>query len=200
MKKKFILLLTFITLLFITACGEEAVVEPDLQTVRSALVIPTEVTDYDLPILVDGVSISWSSNISGTLSEDFEIIQGLADTAVSLTASFSVDDKVLIKSYNTTIIADPNLAAATVNIAKTNLTFPSELDGDIVLETTIGEVTVTWATSNSDYLSTTGEVTRPLKDSGNETVTLTATLTLLDITNNSRKYSNSNLYRLLLRC
>lgn len=62
-------------------------------------------------------------------------------------------------------------AKAELNISTEPITTFDALE----LPATIGEVTVTWASSNADVISETGVVTLP--ESGTETVTLTATLT-----------------------
>ncbi len=59
----------------------------------------------------------------------------------------------------------------------------SNIMGNIELPTTVGEgVTITWTSSNEAVISTTGEVTRDGKDGENQVVTLTASVTVDDLT------------------
>jgi uncharacterized protein YdeI (BOF family)/uncharacterized lipoprotein YehR (DUF1307 family) len=60
-------------------------------------------------------------------------------------------------------------------------TTPDTMNGvtkDLVLRTSIGEVSIEWASSDAQVVSTSGKVTRPAASAGDKLVTLTATLSL----------------------
>ena len=63
--------------------------------------------------------------------------------------------------------------------AMDELELPSQTSTDLTLpNTAIHDVVVTWSSSNTDFIANDGTVTIPTKTQGNQTVTLTATLTL----------------------
>lgn len=63
--------------------------------------------------------------------------------------------------------------------AKANLTIDADLnnvEGDLVLPTTLGEATISWSSSTESVVSSSGVVIRPEYTEGDITVTLTATI------------------------
>ncbi len=78
MKKTNLLILTIILLFSAVGCGttnDNYDIVPLIETVREQVTVPLEVEEYSLPTEIDGVIISWTSNVQGTLTEDFITIQ-----------------------------------------------------------------------------------------------------------------------------
>lgn len=186
MKKKSLLLITFVLLIFTTACGGKTVEDkPLIETVRDSVSVPAEVSDYELPTLIDGVVIAWFTSVDGTLTQDFEFIQSDDNVDITLTASFTYESSIITKRYTTTVLALPDLNTdeGKVAAAKTELSFDSyNLTGNITLPVTISGVNVSWSSNDSNHISSTGLVTRPEDGEDDATVILTATLSLNDET------------------
>ncbi len=186
MKRKYLLILLLFLTIILAACGPKTEDEETsvLDTVRSEMVVPEEIGDYQFPTELNGVTITWSSNIVGTLTDDYKTVQGEHNQSVSITASFSYEGTVRTKLYNTVILADPalNQDAEVIQATKDALTLPLETNDDLDLITASGEVSITWVSSDTQHITTTGIITRPEDGEGDAVVTLTATLTLNDET------------------
>mgnify|MGYP000893964818 FL=1 len=62
-----------------------------------------------------------------------------------------------------------------------NLSLPAQTSANLTLPNSeVHDVTITWASSNTDFISNAGVITAPTKTQGNKTVTMTATLSLED--------------------
>ncbi len=105
--KKLILTVTFVLLFTLTACNNTS--ETDvLESVRETLDIDSEVESIQLPILVDGVSITWESNIDYTLTSGFKTIQGSTDKDIKLTAYLTYEGRMILKEFDITILKSEN--------------------------------------------------------------------------------------------
>ncbi len=131
-------------------------------------------TDITLPTTSGDVAISWASN-NAAISDTGEVTQSLTeDVTVELTATLTYKGVSQDKVFTVVVSQD-----ATLEDAVDGLTLVTEVEEDITLPTTIGDVTVSWE-SNHKAISNTGEVTRSLE--GDITVELTATLSYLGVT------------------
>src|SRR5690606_20047473 len=142
-----------------------------------------------LPITgVSGVTISWA-----TSDEDLVAIDGAVkrptnatgDQTVTLTATITKGDESETKVFTVVVKALPYSDADAVADAKAELEISYE-DGDSSLSVTknltlpltgTSDTTISWATSDSELVGTDGTVTRPSRSTGDQTVTLTATIT-----------------------
>jgi endonuclease I len=113
MKLKQILL---VLVLFITLVGcETTSEEPEvllIDQVRETLVLDETYEGDILPSSIDGISITWSSNKKGTLTDN-TLIQSNVDQAITLTAVLNDGENTRYKSFNITILLDESLV--TVN-------------------------------------------------------------------------------------
>lgn len=69
-----------------------------------------------------------------------------------------------------------------LDLAKTDLTVKTEVEGNITLPLSYLGVNVSWSSSDLDVIAVDGTVTRPLAGEADATVTLTATLTIGTLT------------------
>lgn len=185
MKHTYLLLALLISILFI---GCEPTTESDLTEAYRDLEISDELVASQLPTELYGVPITWTSDISEVLDEEFNIVPLAMDVDVTLTATLTVDDKVMIKIFQATILKDPALAQNVEALQRAALYIdgmihdPSTTDAvmledDLTLITTYDGVAITWQSNQSTVLSNTGELTQPSEGSDSVVVELTATLT-----------------------
>ncbi len=73
-----------------------------------------------------------------------------------------------------------------MDAAYDGLTLPAVINDDLELVTQIGDVAISWASDNEDVIATDGKVTRTDKD---ETVKLTATLSLTGVANKTKEFT-----------
>ena len=178
------LLILLLAGLFTAACQTDAGVEDDpdaakIAVAKEALVIPEETdSDLDLPVVLNGVAISWVSSDEDVISSDGHITRQLYDTQATLTATLSLGGIIDTKEFTVAVIPDyfANIDDM-INIANTKeaLAIPAETDSDLDLPLACGSVAISWVSSDEDVISSTGLVTRQLY---NTQVTLTATLSL----------------------
>lgn len=179
------LLITLLLILTLGACGstEEPPVEKDvnLTDIYFEIEIANEVSyGYELPQTVDGIDITWQSNISGIIDAN-QLTDYMYTTDITLTASFSHEEKTMTKTFNVTFNGQVSLSVEELLLqeAETALTQMYQntvLDDDIVLPTEIENVTLDWNIS-SNYITNNGTVTRPTFNEGDQTVTFTVTFT-----------------------
>lgn len=140
-----------------------------------------------LPATVAGVNVTWSSNNTAYITNAGVVYRGTASQAVTMTATLTKGATTDTKTFNLTVLFDQNLVdAAAVAAAKDALaiTFSgdqtaSTVTSNVTLPNAIGDVNVSWATNNAAAITNAGVVTQT---SANQSVTLTATLTLGDQT------------------
>ncbi|MEC9484464.1 MAG: endonuclease [Candidatus Izemoplasma sp.] len=110
--KKVCLLITTVLLIFLSSCASTE--QPNnesskIDAVQESLSVSDEVTHQTtLPTTIDGVTITWHSNISGTL-DDNTFIQDGVDQNIMLTAVLEYNDITRYKYFDVTILLDPNL-------------------------------------------------------------------------------------------
>lgn len=181
--KKLLTLLVILATILLTSCGPKTddVLVSRLDEVRTNLEVPAQLEAYQLPIEINDVLITWSSNKSGTLTGGFITIQSADNVEVTLTASLEYEGAKLTKRFNSTILADEsiNLNLGLLNNAKNQLVLPNNVSTEnLVLVRESSDIIITWSSSNKDLIAVDGTVVQPLDGEGDIEVTLTATLTL----------------------
>lgn len=188
MKKITTLLLLLLMIIGLSGCinnDQDPIDQPDEPTtyeiIQEAIdntTISDTIEDVLLPTNYGNVTITWTSNIGGTITSTGRLIQGTENQLVTLTGLFSYQDKQLTKLYTTTILKnmDVNYDLIDVTAAANELSFEDlTVTEDITLVSVYNGVTVTWQSSNPTCVSNTGEVSRPSEDSEDCTSVLTAT-------------------------
>lgn len=197
MKKLFALLLSFAVLFALSACavatpGEDET-NPDLVQLNqwaNQLDIPSEVTeDITLPNSVGEASVIWSSSNPNILSQQGVVTRpgvDVGDVTVTLTATIQWVD--FERNLNIEVVRDFAVLVKAISQEDADMielfdTFQTEfeiahgdIEDDIVLPTTFGEVDIVWTSNRPNNLSPTGEVSQPLSFDGVVNVTLTATI------------------------
>jgi endonuclease I len=190
MKKVFTLFLFFVSI-FLISC--EPTTESDLSKAYIDLELPDELTATQLPSTLYGIPITWTSSIDDVLDNDNTIVPLALDVNVQLTASLSFEDKVMVKTFNVTILKDEDLAEDLIVLQNTGLYLDElihdvttidaiTLDTDLALPTSYNDVTIVWESSDENTISITGIVTYPDEGSSSVTVELTAIMTYNGIT------------------
>jgi endonuclease I len=184
--KKFIVTLLTVLIFSLTSCSNvpEETINP-LDKVYQELSVPTELESYQLPTEIDGVSISWSSNITNTLSDEFITIQGYVDNDVTLTALLVYNDKSRTRLFEVTILATDQITDSTasflVNIIDNFVFDYNEISEDIALPISQNNAQITWQSSHPSILSNTGDVTLTNIENEEQVVFLIATFVLDDL-------------------
>lgn len=185
MKHTYFLLALLMSILFI---GCEPTTESDLTEAYRDLEISEELVASQLPTELYGVPITWTSDISDILDEEFNIVPLAMDVDVTLTATLTVDDKVMIKVFQATVLKDSDLAQNLEALQRaalyidglihdTSTTDAVILEDDLTLITTYEGVAISWQSNQVTVLSPTGELSQPSEGSDSVLVELTATLT-----------------------
>lgn len=130
-----------------------------------------------LPILVDGIEITWVSNSAFAVIADnqVQINRQDSDIKATLTASFKVGEETHTKTFEITIIQ----SAIDFGSLFGAIYVPTQTDSSFTLPTSINDHVIVWTSSNEATLSSTGVVTQ---GNVNQTVSLTATITALGST------------------
>ena len=162
------------------SCIDEAVIDANAAKVAAAkktLEIPAETdSDLDLPLVFDGVAISWASSNEDVISNTGIVTQPFFDTEVTLTATLTLGEAFDTKEFTVRVAAvSAEEIEAIIAAAKEALEIPAETDCDLVLPLVLDGVAISWASSDENVISNTGIVTQQPND---KEVTLTATLTL----------------------
>ncbi len=146
-------------------------------------------TDIVLPTSGDnGCNITWESSDESVISLDGKVTRpayGEGDKTVILTATITKGSSIEVVIFTIVVKEQPppvdNLLEdkANLEIIYSGTDSASNVTTNITLPTSGSNGSViTWETSNSEIISTSGSVSRPAVGSGNKSVTLTATLTL----------------------
>jgi hypothetical protein len=197
MKKTRVLLVVLLALFvgFLTACTSTADL---LDEAKEALVANYADTisdeDYEvtgnltLVTTIEDATVSWASSNTAIITAAGVVTRPEADTFVTLTATITIEGetitqtfRVLVKAVEVTVAQ--RLAAAkallVTNYAATIGDDEYEVMANLTLVTTIGDgATVTWASSDTAIVATNGTVVRPSFSTGDQTVTLTATIAI----------------------
>lgn len=158
-------------------------------SVASALHLPDAGTN--------GSTITWSSSDEAVIATDGTVTRPSyldGDRTVTLTAVIRKGDKVQTKEFVVTVIKRPITDAESVKVALTDLTWDMiRADNetqeqvktrlDLITEGS-HDSTIAWTSSMESVLGHDGTVNRPGYAEGDQTVTLTATVTKGDVTYN----------------
>jgi len=180
MKKRFLLIITAVLLVFTTACSSDESIKEEINAVIDTITIPETINNYTLPLEKDGVAITWNTNIENIINNDGTFNYSDTEVQLILSEHFVKNDVKVVKSYNTTVVSLSNLDndVQAIERAKDQLTLPSSISENITLISEIGVITVTWSSSDSICLSNNGIVSRPIEGEDDCQLTLTATFTL----------------------
>lgn len=180
--KRITLVLLLVLVFTFTACGNKTEQVDKLTETKSNLEISETLDEEQLPIDIDGVTITWISSVPNLLTSGYMTIPQTYDTLTTLTAVLSYDGKDTIKSFIVTInkIDTTTLDLAKINTEKDALTFASyDLTDSIVLPIESEGIVISWS-SNKSCMSSSGVVTRPADGEANCTATLTGTFSYND--------------------
>jgi GH43 family beta-xylosidase len=164
------------------AWADEATVQAALEADAAALNPGSGVITTDRELATsggNGSSITWASDRPDVIAADGTVTRPtVEDAPVTLTATLTLAGRTITREFPFTVLADTpqnNLAVAVdgYDLAITRIT------DDIVLRTSVGDVAVSWATSDAATIATDGSVTRPAAE---KPVTLTATFSLDSLT------------------
>lgn len=134
-----------------------------------------------------GTTISWSSDDTGVIANNGTVIRptfSSGDATVTLTATITKNAASETKTFSLIVIKQPISDSESVAADKTNLavTFGAgDSTGNVTQNLTLppsgaNGTTISWSSSNTSYIANDGTVTRPAYGVGNQTVTLTATI------------------------
>ena len=165
------------------AWADEATVQAALEADAAALNPGSGAitTDRDLAAQgANGSTITWASNRPDAIATDGTVTRPTVDgdVPVTLTATLTLAGKTVTREFPFIVLADTPQNNLTVAVNGYELAITRVTD-DIVLRTSIGEVAVSWATSDAAAIATDGSVTRAPAE---KPVTLTATFTLGELT------------------
>ncbi|UZX02082.1 family 43 glycosylhydrolase [Arthrobacter sp. CDRTa11] len=160
---------------YYTGAGDPAVAKAALDADAAALNLGPATVNADLtlpPAGAKGSRITWASSDPAHLDGTGKVTRPATDdVTVTLTATLELAGQTTTRSFTFTVLAntpqkDLLLVADTFNPA-----FPVVAE-DVTLAAAVGNVTVSWQSSDPAVLSTAGKVSRPAAET---TLTLTAT-------------------------
>lgn len=194
MKKIFSFLLVILMAIVVASCQKDNTDEL-LKEAKDALTIIYQTGDSAdsvtknitlVTVGMHGATITWSSNDSNVIANDGKVTRpanGQGDKEITLTATITINEKQATKEFKVKVIQLPKTDAEKVNEAKEQLAITfgegdnaENVTQDLTLPTKVGEATVTWVSTDPEFISTTGKVTRPAYNEADIRVVLTATL------------------------
>lgn len=194
MKKIFSFLLVILMAIVVASCTKDNT-EELLKEAKDALTIIFQTGDSAESVTKNitlvtvgkhGATITWSSSNTSIIANDGKVTRpanGQGDKEVTLTATITINEKQTTKEFKVKVIQLPKTDAEKVNEAKEQLAITfgegdnaENVTQDLTLPTKVGEATVTWVSTDPEFISTTGKVTRPAYNEADITVVLTATL------------------------
>lgn len=143
-----------------------------------------ETTDnIELPTSVLGLTITWTTSNAGVITTSGVVTRpgfGSTDQVITLTASIQGEERqflIKVLAYTEKPVSQKLEEAQTALLLDG---IAGGVSSDLTLPATVGTegVTVTWASSNTDYVTNAGKVTRPPRGEDDVSVTLVATLSL----------------------
>jgi len=194
MKKIFSFLLVILMAIVVASCQKDNTDEL-LKEAKDALTITFQTGDSAESVTKNitlvtvgkhGATITWSSSNTSIIANDGKVTRpanGQGDKEITLTATITINEKQATKEFKVKVIQLPKTDAEKVNEAKEQLAITfgegdnaENVTQDLTLPTKVGEATVTWVSTDPEFISTTGKVTRPAYNEADITVVLTATL------------------------
>ena len=188
-KKLLALTLVFVGAIGLAGCKPEVEGPSDLEQLAEALLEVDLAAEASSDLTFPGtglhdVVITWESSDTDVIANDGTVTIPLfteGDQVVTITASFTLGDDTLTKTFEVTVLAATTKTDAEKLVeAKVALLLPVAglVLSNITLPDAALDAAVTWSSSNTAVITDAGLVTRPLNGEGNAEVTLTATLTL----------------------
>lgn len=194
MKKIFSFLLVILMAIVVASCTKDNT-EELLKEAKDALTITFQTGDSAESVTKNitlvtvgkhGATITWSSSNTSIIANDGKVTRpanGQGDKEVTLTATIKLNNKETTKEFKVTVKELPKTDEEKVNEAKNQLAITfgqgddtDNVTKDLTLPTQVGEATVTWQSSDPEYITNDGKVTRPSYNEADITVVLTATL------------------------
>jgi hypothetical protein len=136
---------------------------------------------------IGDATISWTSSNTAVLTAAGVVTRPDNDTNVTLTATLTIDGETITHQFRIVVkareitVAEQLEAAKALLVAQYAATIGDdeyEVMANLSLVTTIGGAAVSWSSSEPTIITNAGVVTRPVFAVGDQTVTLTATLTI----------------------
>ncbi len=167
----------------LTAVNAEASLALDVESFTLEGLDAVE-ADLELPATTPGGSaLEWATSDAGVVAADGTITRpaaGEEPATATLTATLSQRGQSETKTFTVTVLPHPSdearAQAATDALVVHNL---DDVRGNLYLPTSgIDGASVSWASSDEDLITTTGEVQRPAPGEESATVELTATVTV----------------------
>lgn len=147
-------------------------------TTTSDLTLPTNGT-Y-------GTTFTWESSAPEVIATDGTVTRAAKDQTVTLTVTGKYGTAESTKTFTVTVPADQSADGDAVDAVMKTLDILPETVSDLTLPTSgENDVTISWATSNSDVITEAGAVTRPALGENDVTVTLTATVAKGEVSKNA---------------
>ena len=145
---------------------------------KNSLNIPLVVETPSISLPTTGnnqTSIQWQSSKPNVITTSGTVVKGSQDEEVTLTAIITLGDYTAVKTFDVLVVSYTDNER--VNLDKQSLYVSSSVDDDFTLTTTGAKgSTITWSSSNSDYIYISGGYAEITRGDTNRTVTLTATI------------------------
>ena len=142
---------------------------------------------YFLPNSIYEFTITWTSSRSEFL-DGYQIVGGLADTSLQLTATIHSGESSINKLFNVTILQDQDLYDEYIASLQTHVdrviekvTLLDSTTTNLSLPQLVDSVSISWSSDSPNILSNSGVVFRPIFEVGNIIVKLTATYSYFEI-------------------
>lgn len=192
LKKLLTFTLVFLGVLTLAGCKEDTVQLSDLEKLTEALngITVAEETSEDLTLPTEalhGVTITWASDNTDVITDAGVVTIPLfsdGDQTVTLTATLVLGEQTFTEDFD--VLVKAALQETDQEKADNAITSLLIVETIVIADMTLIQLhqdyVVTWATSNEMYITAEGVVVRPDSDTGNVQVTLTATLTVNDVT------------------
>ena len=117
--------------------------------------------DLELPVLIDGVTLTWKSSNKAVLTDSGVVTRTNEDVTVTLSLNLKIGNEETNKTFIVKVLASDEFDFESIflqidipNNTITNLTLPTEIDG----------VFLSWQSNNTDAITNLGEVTRTNED------------------------------------
>lgn len=184
--KKLRLLLTISLTVLLAACGanEEVIAELEATADSISLFDNALTVDLTLPTTLDGANLSWESKNPTVLSNEGKVTRpsyGQSNESFDLVLTLTKDGETVERTYAVTVLAESEIPTEVLleqleAASQTITLFENPIDSDVILPTSLDDITITWSSGNKAVFSDTGIINRPFVGRDNTVFTLTATL------------------------
>ena len=189
--KKLWVFITLIMTFSLAACGanEEVIAELEATADGITLFDSNLTVDIILPETLDGATLSWESANPNFLSNSGAVTRpayGESDETFSVVLTLSKEDEVVERTFEATVLAEIEIPTEVLleqleAASETVTLFDNPLDNDVVLPSTIDDITITWSSSNKAAFTDEGVINRPFFNRDNTILTLTGTFVKEDV-------------------